>query len=504
MKYRFFTLKQAENALRLSEKSIAPQTDAIFRPTRLEQMIFEDAGGDAENKALTELFHLLYASEHRPTEADLRFSAANCRAAVVNMLQNQPEYGEFRRFCAGNDFVAMEAAKMLAQTVSKIEKHLMDALGKLPMVLSRLYEKQNRLYEKVQSNLAKVQNNNTELPEILHSAEQLASVAEQIGVVRTMLSDTLRKQLSQEETALQTAAQESLETAQTAAYASACWSSESGSGTEKAQQNQELLRKLKENDYLRDIARQLGRMKEVLSALRKNGYAHGRGEKFSLTRGRDLKNLLSGELALLASPATMPLFLRRYNAKGLMQYAKREKVRKGGGDVIVCLDESGSTGGENAAWGKALAFAVQDICSHEGRKFALIHFSSKSSIRTDRFLPGQFTENDLLTAAEHFFDGGTNFEAPLTEALRLIHEEEFSNADILFITDGYCDISDNLAEQLQAEISVERCSVIGLLMDEDTASNTFSLEKFCEKTFRVRQFDHRDIEQKLLDAFMPD
>lgn len=61
MKYRFFTLKQAENALRLSEKSIAPQTDAIFRPTRLEQMIFEDAGGDAENKALTELFHLLYA-----------------------------------------------------------------------------------------------------------------------------------------------------------------------------------------------------------------------------------------------------------------------------------------------------------------------------------------------------------------------------------------------------------------------------------------------------------
>ena len=145
----------------------------------------------------------------------------------------------------------------------------MDALGKLPMVLSRLYEKQNRLHEKVQSTLAKVQNDSTELPEILHSAEQLASVAEQIGVVRTMLSDTLRKQLSQEETALQTAAQESLETARTVAYASVCWGSESGNGTEKAQLNRELLRKLQENDYLRDITRQLGRMKEVLSALRK-------------------------------------------------------------------------------------------------------------------------------------------------------------------------------------------------------------------------------------------
>lgn len=98
MKYRFFTLKQAENALHLAEKNVAPRIDEVFRPTRLEQMIFEDAGGDAENKALTELFHLLYASEHRPTEADLRFSAANCRAAVVNMLQNQPEYGGIAAF----------------------------------------------------------------------------------------------------------------------------------------------------------------------------------------------------------------------------------------------------------------------------------------------------------------------------------------------------------------------------------------------------------------------
>ena len=503
MKYRFFTLKQAENALHLAEKNVAPRIDEVFRPTRLEQMIFEDAGGDAENKALTELFHLLYASEHRPTEADLRFSAANCRAAVVNMMQNQPEYGELRRFCAGNDFVAMKTAKMLVQTVSEIEKHLMDALGKLPMVLSRLYEKQNRLHEKVQNTLAKVQNDSTELPEILHSAEQLASVAEQIGVVRTMLSDTLRKHLSQEETALQKAAQESLETAQAVAYASVCWGSESGNGTEKAQQNQELLCKLKENDYLRDITRQLGRMKEVLSALRKNGYAHGRGEKFSLTRGRDLRNLLSGELALLASPATMPLFLRRYNAKGLTQYAKREKIRKGGGDVIVCLDESGSTCGENAAWGKALALAVQDICAHEGRKFALIHFSGKDEVRTDRFLPGKFTAEELLAAAEHFFDGGTDFETPLKEALRLMDKEAFENADILFITDGYCDISDSLAEKLQNEVSDARCSVIGLLMDQDSPGEVFSLEQFCERVLRVSQFSHMDIEQQLFNHNVP-
>ena len=163
----------------------------------------------------------------------------------------------------------------------------------------------------------------------------------------------------------------------------------------------------------------------MLSELRKNDYAHGRGEKYSITRGRDLKNLLSGELALLASPATTPLFLRKYNAKGLLQYAKRERIHKGHGGIIVCLDESGSTKGENAEWGKALALAVQDSCAHEGRKFALVHFSGAGQIRTDRFLPGQYTSADLLSAAEHFFDGGTDFETPIREALRLINEEEF-------------------------------------------------------------------------------
>ena len=171
--------------------------------------------------------------------------------------------------------------------------------------------------------------------------------------------------------------------------------------------------------------------------------------------------------------------------------------------MIVCLDESGSTCGANAAWGKALALAVQDICAHEGRKFALIHFSGKDEVRTDRFLPGKFTAEELFAAAEHFFDGGTDFETPLHEALRLMDEEAFENADILFITDGYCDISDKLAEKLQNEVSDARCSVIGLLMDQDSPGEAFSLERFCERVLRVSQFSHMDIEQQLFNHNVP-
>ena len=502
MRYRFFTLDQAENTLKQTVSNNTMHMDSVFRPTRMEQMIFEDAGGNPEDKLLSELFYMLYATDHRSTVPDQRTPQATIRAAVLNEMMNQSEYAELRHSCMGNDFAALETAKILEQTITEMRKRLADATGKLALVLSRLLKKQCCLHAKMQDCMNEVQKNNTKLPETLRTAEQFVGVTEQISVVQEMLSDALRTQLTQEKTVMQAVMQSGLETAQTAAYASACWGTGDGTGKEKAQQNKELLQKLKDNTYLQDITRQLGRMKEVLSALRKNAYAHGRGEKFSLTRGRDLRNLLSGELALLASPATTPLFMRRYASKGLVQYAKREKIRKGRGDVIVCLDESGSTSGGNAAWGKALALAVQDICSHEGRKFALIHFSGKNSIRTDRFLPGKFTNSDLLAAAEHFFDGGTNFEAPLTEALHLIREEEFANADILFITDGYCDISDELAEQLQVEISVERCSVIGLLMDRDSAGNAFSLERFCEKVLRMSAMDNESAELTIMERFL--
>lgn len=502
MRYRFFTLEQAVNALHTAENSPSVNLNTVFRPTRLEQMVFEDAGGQPDDPVLSELFHMLYAPEHRRTEPDRHTPQTAMRAAVIDALTNQSEYAELRHLCTENDFAALETARVLAQAMAEIEAQLTRTAGKLMEVLSRLFAKKDTLQAKLHSHLEKVRKNDAKLSKALHTAEQLESTDEQICVVREMLSDMLCHQIVQEKCALQSAMQKGIATAQIAAYAADCWGTGDGTGEEKAQQNKELLQKLKDNTYLQDVTRQLGRMKEVLSALRKNAYAHGRGEKFSLTRGRDLQNLLSGELALLASPATTPLFMRRYAAKGLVQYAKREKIRKGRGDVIVCLDESGSTSGENAAWGKALALAVQDICAHEGRKFALIHFSGKNSIRTDRFLPGEFTENDLLEAAEHFFNGGTNFEAPLTEALRLIREEEFSNADILFVTDGYCDISDNLAEQLQTEISAERCSVIGLLMDRDSAGNTFSLERFCEKVLRMSAMDNESAELTIMERFL--
>lgn len=119
---------------------------------------------------------------------------------------------------------------------------------------------------------------------------------------------------------------------------------------------------------------------------------------------------------MLASPKTVPLFLQKYQRRQIKQYQRRELIYKGMGDIICCLDESISTQGDPAAWGKAVALTLLEIAADSGRSFALIHFAGSGDFRTDVFRPGNYTMQDKLAAAETFLNGGTNFQTPMEEA----------------------------------------------------------------------------------------
>lgn len=507
MKYRFSSLDRILHSplFDFSAPCHRPErTDHCTRPTRLESMVFHDAcnanGLDAAAPLLADLFHLLYAQDCRwGKQSSLSPKGRFVWAHLLDGMQQNAQFAALHHLCTGNESIAMQAAHTVQQALSAAVYEIDRAAGRLLLVLEKLERRHDRAEEMLRRMIQEAQADPAKTPEAIHAAAETASTAEQIQAVSGMIRDQLCKQQQEIADTVNLALQQGMDAALLMRSVQQCWGAGGAENSaHKAAHDHELLERVKSNTMLLEITRQLGRMKEMLSELRRNDYAHGRGEKYSITRGRDLKNLLSGELALLASPATTPLFLRKYNAKGLLQYAKRERVHKGHGDIIVCLDESASTKGENAEWGKALALAVQDICAHEGRKFALIHFSGKDALRTDRFLPGQYTSDDLLSAAEHFFDGGTDFETPIREALRLINEEAFENADILFITDGQCSISDELAEQLQDAIQDARCSVVGLLLDADSPGMEFSLEKFCEKIFRISEIGKEGTEQIFL------
>ena len=501
MKYRFSSLDQIlHSPLFDFSASYQPpkRTDRSTRPTRLGDMDFEAARApyDPEDDALpllADLFHLLFAQELRLTRSDERDVYVRLvQSAFVDDLLKRDDFLRLRSLCKGNAFAAMEAARAYQRAVQSDILDCAEEAEPLASVLTRLEQRHDEADAKLRDLVQQAQADPAQTPAALQTASEVASTAEQIRVVTSMIQTRMQKRSAETAQVICDAVRCSLEAAVLAKCVTQCWSDESQGAPQRAEHNQAMLERVKGNAMLQGITRQLGRMKEMLSDLRKNDYAHGRGEKYTVTRGRDMKNLLSGELALLSSPATMPLFLRKYYANGLLQYAKRERVHKGHGDVIVCLDESASTEGENAAWGKALALAVQDVCAHEGRKYALIHFSGADELRTDRFLPGQYTADDLLSAAEHFFDGGTDFETPLREALRMINEEEFENADILFITDGRCAVSDGLAGQMQEAIQNARCTVICLLLDADSSGMMCGVERLSERLLRLSDMTKDD------------
>lgn len=187
-------------------------------------------------------------------------------------------------------------------------------------------------------------------------------------------------------------------------------------------------------------------------------------------------------------------------SKQIKQYQRREPIYKGMGDIICCLDESISTEGGPAAWGKAVALALLEIAADGGRNFALIHFSDPGDFKTDLFRPGAYTLDDKLTAAEIFLNGGTNFETPTREALRLMQEDGFENADIVFPTDGQCKMPEDFLEELRKEQTERRFTITGVLPDSGSPGMDFSLKAFCQNIYRTSELAGEDIVRELVSA----
>lgn len=235
------------------------------------------------------------------------------------------------------------------------------------------------------------------------------------------------------------------------------------------------------------ISRNPGRYREILDNTRKDGFTYGRGDKCDICLGNDYTRAVSSEYAYLALPETIPLFIQKVQRKALKQYRKRERVSKGHGDIVVCIDESSSMKGDSIAWAKAVAIVLAHYAVQNGRSCGIVRFSSKCSIQTHIFAKDNYTFDNISAFAKSFLSGGTNFEESLTKAVDMIEHNSFQNADVVFLTDGECAISDEFATCFQDKSKHLHFSVTGIVMDADKPGMPFSLTPFCEKVYRSKR-----------------
>lgn len=502
-------------------KAAHGQTDRVLRSTTLESSIYHDlrsedmAMDEIEQAACQKLhsfpplsqdvFQSFYSLMPRRNEDDVLSAAARkFNAPILDHITQCEEYPTLKTVCEGRELPAYEAA---AEFVSRTSSELDDLLSRLGgkqgalNTLEKLEQAEEKAANKLSGLLEQLRQSRQDNPSlndaVVKAANEAQSKHRQVEAVSKLIDASRAQNNAAVAGIIEQAVGAAAEKAMEVQNIIGAWSSDPGN-LQRTPVNEALLERVRRSDTLRNISKYLGRFREIFAQSKRNGFAYGRGEKYSLELGNDLSRALTSELAMLASPEMLPLFLRKYQRKQIKQYRRREPIYKGSGDIICCLDESGSTAGELAAWGKAVALTLLEIAESEGRKFALIHFSGPGSFKTDLFLPKQYGMEDKIRAAETFLDGGTDFRTPLDEALRLMREEGFENADIVFITDGECELSAEYAENFPKEQATRRFAVTGVLLDQDDAGMDFSLKSFCQNIYRTSELTGEQVVQRIV------
>lgn len=508
MKKHFNTVEQAKKWLKGCKQEL-PSSSTLLHVTQLCKMIYDGFSNIGEicirkricpnyQTLAEDIFCALYSPvidrKEKKTVSNLE---RYLNGPVLETLLQDDRLEQLKRYCENKELPSFEAAQEFCIALHQqieFEPPEISELNFLPVIdllteqiyslLCRIAQKEHGtvhtnvkqvlfLYDKVRNKISQIRNLHKKVKE--GAIRYIDRISPKIGI------------------AIDAALEKSLETHTILS----AWGSGTGAMM-KIPANQQLIDHVKNSGELQEIAKILGKYREIIADKRKNSYAYGLGEKYDVVFGNDLSNCLSSELALLGPKETELLFLRKYDQKGLAQYRRRMGTIKGKGDMIVLIDESSSTR-EVINWSKAFALALLDIAAKEKRKYAMIHFSSADQIKTDLFEPDHYRSEDVLNAAEQFWDGGTDFEAPLQEALRLM-EQGYENADLTIITDGECEISSGFAEHFRNMLAQYRAVMTGILLDKGQDSCGESLIPFCNKIYRSRDLIEDEIAVQILNS----
>ncbi|GBF95418.1 hypothetical protein Rsub_08380 [Raphidocelis subcapitata] len=230
----------------------------------------------------------------------------------------------------------------------------------------------------------------------------------------------------------------------------------------------ELRRKLENLRELRDLVRSLGRgggwgplrrapvqrldmsgrpglLRTVLEAQETRG----------LTRSGDISRLLPAEAAVLARGRTVRqsklLFFARLAEKGLQTYERdgwgefptkinpdRREIRPTAdrGPILLCVDTSGSMRGARESVAKALALECMRAAREQERDCYVFAFSGPQEVRELELNDDMRSVNNLLDFMEKIFNGGSDFNEPVSRCLSRLTDAKWANSDILLVSDG--------------------------------------------------------------------
>lgn len=248
-----------------------------------------------------------------------------------------------------------------------------------------------------------------------------------------------------------------------------------------------LAKELQNNPKIKELAHKMGRayvsetrQKRTKVPTRSKSEVHG------THYSDDIMRLLPSELVNIDDETLQHLFYARLHEKTLTTYEldgismseqeAPENRQKRTGSVVACLDTSASMQGEPLLKAKASLFAIANILKREKRDLYVLLFGDTGQIKEYR-LESSDDLAGLLKFLQKGFDGGTDFESPLTRAVEIIESQNnYIKADILMLSDGDCELSNSFIKMLNDKKAKLDLMVYSVLCHGDYVKDKFSDE----------------------------
>jgi len=215
-----------------------------------------------------------------------------------------------------------------------------------------------------------------------------------------------------------------------------------------------LAQTLLNNKIFKRIADLVGRFKNIVQTAVDQNPTHGYDEIVDITIGNDISRALPNEL--LKFKRQPLLFMKDMHENNLLNYNLKGEERAGHGPIICCVDVSGSMryGGSptNEEWSKSVVLALSILAEKQKRGFAVIYFDTQVKWKRAWTKDETMTIQDKMDMITFFSGGGTEYYEPLVDAFEIRKEQPtLKPADIVFITDGHCHLTDDQLQHLKNE-----------------------------------------------------
>ena len=242
-----------------------------------------------------------------------------------------------------------------------------------------------------------------------------------------------------------------------------------------------LAEKIASTNHMQEIADWAGRFKQITRKKQKSKHCESM-ERSGVTFGNNIERLLPMELVLYTHPITRIDFLHRFAEGQTMQYEQRGKEILGKGPIVLCLDQSGSMYKLDTQ-SKGFTLALMSIARKQRRDFCLIVFSKITQIF--HYEKGKTKTSDILNLAQTFLGGGTDFTLPLLDAVQVINESRFKQADVVFVTDGENEVDATFLEVFNEKKGEKDFKVLSLVIGNETTT----VAPFSDKVVHVTDFN---------------